>query len=158
MADEATGRVGEGEAGRRRRERHAQGHDQHELGDEPALVEGVDMDRQDQAQQPDDDHRRGEDDGPRAVLALGELATANIVIEAIPEDLELKRDAVRQLDGLRPDGTRVVVRATRYSADQLGRAVVEARRAIRRGSIPARPRIQPPWENGWAAKPTPPRA
>lgn len=36
----------------------------------------------------------------RAATHLGELAAANLVVEAVPEQLDLKRDIFRELDGL----------------------------------------------------------
>jgi 3-hydroxybutyryl-CoA dehydrogenase len=40
-----------------------------------------------------------------AVASLAELARADLVIEAIPEDLEMKRSTFAELDGLAPDTT-----------------------------------------------------
>ncbi|HEX7224642.1 MAG TPA: 3-hydroxyacyl-CoA dehydrogenase NAD-binding domain-containing protein [Candidatus Limnocylindria bacterium] len=64
------------------------------------------------------------------VTALGELATADIVIEAIPEDLELKRDAVRQLDGLAAPAAILATNTSSLSVARIASAARQPGRVV----------------------------
>ena len=62
------------------------------------------------------------------VGSIEELASAHIVVEAIPEDLELKREAFRLLDAAAPEGT---VLATNTSSLPIARIAAATRRPER---------------------------
>ena len=62
------------------------------------------------------------------VGSIDEVAGAHVVVEAIPEDLELKREAFRLLDATAPDGT---ILATNTSSLSIARIAAATRRPAR---------------------------
>jgi len=66
----------------------------------------------------------------RPVGAIADLAAADLVVEAIPEDLELKRDAFRLLDATAPDGTTLATNTSSLSVARIAAATDHPERVI----------------------------
>jgi 3-hydroxybutyryl-CoA dehydrogenase len=66
----------------------------------------------------------------RPVGAIADLAAADLVVEAIPEDLELKRDAFRLLDATAPDGTILATNTSSLSVARIAAATDHPERVI----------------------------
>lgn len=66
----------------------------------------------------------------RPVAGLTELAAADLVIEAIPEDLELKRDAFRQLDAAAAPATMLATNTSSLSVTQIAASTARPERVI----------------------------
>ena len=64
----------------------------------------------------------------KAAPSLEALAAADVVVEAIPEELDLKRDAFRRLDAAAPDGT---ILATNTSSLSIARIAAATQRPQR---------------------------
>ncbi|MEP7082512.1 MAG: 3-hydroxyacyl-CoA dehydrogenase NAD-binding domain-containing protein [Chloroflexota bacterium] len=64
----------------------------------------------------------------RPVLSLESLATADVVVEAIPEDLDLKRDAFRRLDAAAPDGAILATNTSSLSVARIAAATARPQR------------------------------
>jgi 3-hydroxybutyryl-CoA dehydrogenase len=61
---------------------------------------------------------------------LGELARADLVVEAIPEDLAMKRDAFHQLDAAAPDDTILATNTSSLSIGQIAAAAQSPERVL----------------------------
>jgi 3-hydroxybutyryl-CoA dehydrogenase len=61
---------------------------------------------------------------------LGEVAEADLVVEAIPEDLALKRDAFHQLDAAAPDDTILATNTSSLSIAQIAGAAQTPERVL----------------------------
>ena len=61
---------------------------------------------------------------------LGELALADLVVEAIPEDLALKRDAFHQLDAAAPDETILATNTSSLPIAQIAAAAQSPERVL----------------------------
>jgi 3-hydroxybutyryl-CoA dehydrogenase len=61
---------------------------------------------------------------------LGELARADLVVEAIPEDLAMKRDAFHQLDAAAPDETILATNPSSLSIAQIAPAAQSPERVL----------------------------
>jgi 3-hydroxybutyryl-CoA dehydrogenase len=77
------------------------------------------------------------EDAARAVLArlspassLEELATADLVVEAIPEELKLKRNAFRRLDAAAPAGTILATNTSSLSVTRIARETEHPERVV----------------------------
>lgn len=66
--------------------------------------------------------------GPAA--GLGELARADLVVEAIPEDLAMKRDAFHQLDAAAPEETILATNTSSLSIAQIAAAAQSPERVL----------------------------
>jgi 3-hydroxybutyryl-CoA dehydrogenase len=66
----------------------------------------------------------------RPVGAIADLAGADLVIEAIPEDLELKRDAFRLLDATASDGTILATNTSSLSVARIAAATSRPQRVV----------------------------
>jgi len=60
--------------------------------------------------------------------SLESIATAEVVVEAIPEDLELKRDAFRRLDAAAPEGTILATNTSSLSVARIAAATATPER------------------------------
>src|SRR5438105_6460351 len=61
---------------------------------------------------------------------LGELASADLVVEAIPEDLAMKRDAFHQLDASAPEETILATNTSSLSIAQIAAAAQSPERVL----------------------------
>jgi len=68
----------------------------------------------------------------RPVASLEALAGADLVVEAIPEELELKRDAFRRLDATAGDGTILATNTSSLPVAGIASATRRPERARRR--------------------------
>jgi len=66
----------------------------------------------------------------RPVDSLEALATADLVVEAIPEELELKRDAFRRLDATSADGTILATNTSSLSVTSIASAARRPERVV----------------------------
>jgi 3-hydroxybutyryl-CoA dehydrogenase len=66
----------------------------------------------------------------RPVDSIQELADAHVVVEAIPEDLELKRDAFRLLDAAAPEGTVLASNTSSLSIASIAAATQRPQRVL----------------------------
>ena len=66
--------------------------------------------------------------GPQA--RLEDLATADLVVEAIPEDLELKRQAFRLLDAAAPPRTLLATNTSSLSVGRIASAAAKPERVL----------------------------
>ncbi|HET7582770.1 MAG TPA: 3-hydroxyacyl-CoA dehydrogenase NAD-binding domain-containing protein [Candidatus Limnocylindria bacterium] len=66
----------------------------------------------------------------RTEPTLGGIAGADVVVEAIPEDLALKRDAFRLLDAAAPDGTLLATNTSSLSVAAIAAATLRPQRVL----------------------------
>ena len=66
----------------------------------------------------------------RSIAKVGELAGADVVIEAIPEKLKLKRDAFKRLDADAPTGTILASNTSSLSIAQIAAATAHPERVV----------------------------
>lgn len=66
----------------------------------------------------------------RPIATLDGIAAADVVIEAIPEDLELKRDAFRRLDATAGDGTLLATNTSSLSVAAIAGATKQPQRVL----------------------------
>ncbi|MEO6578777.1 MAG: 3-hydroxyacyl-CoA dehydrogenase NAD-binding domain-containing protein [Candidatus Limnocylindria bacterium] len=66
----------------------------------------------------------------QATALLESLAAADVVVEAIPEELELKRDAFRRLDGAAPDDTILATNTSSLPVVRIASAASRPQRVI----------------------------
>ena len=66
----------------------------------------------------------------KAAPSLESLAAADVVVEAIPEDLDLKCDAFRRLDAAAPDGTILATNTSSLSVARIATAAASPHRVV----------------------------
>jgi 3-hydroxybutyryl-CoA dehydrogenase len=66
----------------------------------------------------------------RPVASLEALAGADVVVEAIPEEIELKRDAFRRLDAVGAEGTILATNTSSLSVARIGAATAHPERVV----------------------------